>query len=254
MKTLSEILIEIDSAKTELDKHRPLSPFQLKNIEDALFVEYTYESNRIEGNTFTLQETALVIQKGITIAGKAMREHLEAINHFEAIGFIKMIAEKKEALRERTLKDIHSIILRSIDSENAGRYRTVNVKIAGSTHIPVDALKIQEKMDEYFRFYIEQKDLLHPVLLSANLHEKFVTIHPFIDGNGRTARLIMNLILMSHGYCIVNITGSNESRLSYYNTLEKCQTENSCDDFHMLVANAELHSINQYLNLIKSAN
>ncbi|MBS4027889.1 MAG: Fic family protein [Ignavibacteriales bacterium] len=249
---MNTLVQEIDALRNELETYRPLSASHLQKIEDALFVEYTYESNRIEGSTLTLQETALVIHKGITVSGKSLREHLEAINHFEAIGFIKSIAEKNEPFTERTLKDIHALVLRGIDPENAGKYRRVNVRIAGSRHIPADALKVQELMDDYFQFYEEQKNTLHPVLLSAHLHEKFVTIHPFIDGNGRTARLIMNLILLRHGYTLVNIAGDNESRINYYTALDKCQTENACEEFLQLVMKAEHTSLTSYLNIMKT--
>lgn len=251
---MSAFLNKIDLLRAELDRYRPLPDAQVRKLEEALFVEYTYDSNRIEGNTLTLQETALVIQKGITVAGKNLREHLEAINHYEAILFIKSIVEKKELFNERSLKDIHALVLHGIDAENAGRYRTLNVRIAGSRHVPPDALKVQELMDSYFTFYDTELPRMHPVLLAAHLHEKLVTIHPFIDGNGRTARLVMNLILLQHGYTIVNITGDNENRLAYYNALEKCQSENICDDFLQMVAEAELNSITSYLNIIRTGN
>ena len=251
---MKELLQKIDALRNELNKYRPLSAAQLQKLEEALFVEYTYESNRIEGSTLTLAETALIIQKGITVSGKSLREHLEAINHYEAIGFIKSIAEKNEPLNERTVKDIHALVLRGIDTENAGRYRNVNVRIAGSRHIPADALKVQELMDDYFGFYEKQKEIIHPVLMSAYMHEKLVTIHPFIDGNGRTSRLIMNLILLQHGYTLANIAGDNESRIQYYNALEKCQSDNACEEFLQLVTAAELGSITSYLNIIKTGN
>ena len=149
---MQALLQKIDSLKVELNNFRPLSAAQLQKLEEALFVDYTYESNRIEGNTLTLQETALVIQKGITVSGKSLREHLEAINHYEAIGFIKSLAENKEPFNDRTLKDIHALVLRSIDVENAGTYRKVNVRIAGSRHVPTDALHVQEQMSNYFLF------------------------------------------------------------------------------------------------------
>jgi Fic family protein len=251
---MEALLRQIDEKKEALNRLRPLSHAQLQKLEEALFVEYTFDSNRIEGNTLTLQETGLVIQKGITVAGKSLREHLEAINHYEAVGFIKSIAEKKEPFNERMLKDLHALVLRGIDPENAGRYRTVNVRIAGSRHIPPDALVVQELMEIYFEFYEKQKDKIHPVLLSAKLHEKLVTIHPFIDGNGRTARLIMNLVLLQAGYPIVNITGDSQGRISYYNALEKCQVEQICDDFLRLVSESELKAITDYLEIVKTGN
>ena len=251
---MESLLLQIDEKRKALHRLRPLSQAQLQKLEEALFVEYTYESNRIEGNTLTLLETALVIQKGITVAGKSLREHLEAINHYEAIGFIRSVAEKKEPFSERMLKDIHALVLRGIDPENAGRYRTVNVRIAGSRHIPPDALVVRELMEGYFEFYEKQKDKIHPVLLSASLHEKLVTIHPFIDGNGRTARLIMNLVLMQNDYAIVNITGDSQSRIRYYDALEKCQAHQQCDEFISLVAEAELKAITEYLGIVKTGN
>ncbi|MBI5472206.1 MAG: Fic family protein [Ignavibacteriae bacterium] len=251
---MHELLPAIDALRNELNQYRPLPAAQLEKLERALFVEYTYESNRIEGSTLTLQETALVIEKGITVSGKSLREHLEAINHYEAIGFVKSIAENNEPFNERTLKDIHALVLRGIDAENAGKYRAVNVRIAGSRHIPADAVNVQERMDEYFGFYEEQKNVLHPVLLSAHLHEKLVTIHPFIDGNGRTARLVMNLVLLRSGYTLVNIAGDNESRLRYYNALDKCQVENRCEEFLQLVVEAEMKSIVSYIGIVKTGN
>lgn len=119
---MKQLLQNIDGVLSQVNLYRPLAESQLQKLEEVLFVEYTYESNRIEGNTLTLQETNLIIQKGITVSGKSLREHLEAINHFEAIGFIKLIAEKKEPFNERTLKDIHALVLRGIDAENAGSF------------------------------------------------------------------------------------------------------------------------------------
>lgn len=196
----------------------------------------------------------MVVQKGITVSSKSLRENLEAINHYEAVELIIQIAEKKEPLTERILKDIHALVLRGIDKEYAGRYRTVNVRVASSRHLPPDALKVQELMDDYFRFYATERDTIHPVLLAARLHERLVSIHPFLDGNGRTARLIMNLILVQHGYTIVNIAGDNQSRLNYYNTLEQCQFENRCDDFLLLVTESALLSLTSYLDLVRTEN
>ena len=134
MNTLHELLAECDALRARLGSLRPLPVEALKKIEDALNIEYTYESNRIEGNTLTLQETALVVNEGVTIAGKSMREHLEAINHAEAIDYIKDFARNDTEISERTIKEIHAIVLHGIDRENAGRYRTVPVMISGSTH------------------------------------------------------------------------------------------------------------------------
>ena len=124
-ENIKKLLIKVDVLKEQLSTLRPLPGEALKKIQDALDIEYTYESNRIEGNTLTLQETALVVNEGVTISGKSMREHLEAINHTEAINYIKDIAKRDIEINERTIKEIHSLILHGIDRENAGRYRTV---------------------------------------------------------------------------------------------------------------------------------
>jgi Fic family protein len=128
---------------------RPLPGEALKKIQDALDIEYTYESNRIEGNTLTLQETALVVNEGVTISGKSMREHLEAINHTEAINYIKDIAKRDIEINERTIKEIHSVILHGIDRENAGKYRTVSVMISGSTYMPPQPYLIEKQMEDF---------------------------------------------------------------------------------------------------------
>lgn len=244
---LQTLLQELDTLKAELSKFRLQDN---SKIQEALAIEYTYESNRIEGNTLTLQETQLVIEKGLTIGGKALKEHLEAINHKEAIDFIGELVKKESVLDERTLKQIHSIILKSIDRENAGVYRKVPVLISGSTHTPPQPYLLHKLMEEYFQFYEENRKSMHPVVLAAEMHERLVTIHPFIDGNGRTSRLVMNLILLQHGYPLANIRGDSESRLKYYDALERSR-EDSKTAFIELVADSVKQMIERLLSLSK---
>ena len=245
---MDKILAEIEQLKAELDKFRSLDN---DRIREALAIEYTYESNRIEGNTLTLRETDLVINKGLTIGGKSMREHLEAINHKDAIDYIKEIAQKETDLSERVVKDIHALILRGIDKENAGTYRKVPVMISGARHIPPQPYLIEQLMEEYFEFYEANKDTLHPVILSAEMHERLVSIHPFIDGNGRTSRLVMNLLLIRNGYPIANIKGDTESRLQYYEALEAVQMEDNKNSFIQLIASEVKKSLAHYLKLLR---
>ena len=194
---INVMLKEVDVQKEQLSALRPLPEEALKKIQDALDIEYTYESNRIEGNTLTLQETALVVNEGVTISGKSMREHLEAINHAEAISYIKDIAKQDIEISERTIKEIHALILHGIDRENAGRYRTVPVMISGSTHMPPQPYLIEKQMEDFIlRFKQMEAEKVHPVLIAAYLHDELVRIHPFIDGNGRTSRLLMMAILL----------------------------------------------------------
>lgn len=248
---IKELLNEVDVLKEQLSTLRPLPEEALKKIQDALDIEYTYESNRIEGNTLTLQETALVVNEGVTISGKSMREHLEAINHTEAISYIKDIAKQDIEISERTIKEIHALILHGIDRENAGRYRTVPVMISGSTHMPPQPYLIEKQMEDFMlRFRQMEEEKVHPVLVAAYLHDELVRIHPFIDGNGRTSRLLMNLYLLRNGYVIITLKGSNDAKINYYKALEKSHTEYLTEDFQQLVVEAEITALQKYLSIM----
>ena len=248
---INVLLKEVDVQKEQLSALRPLPEEALKKIQDALDIEYTYESNRIEGNTLTLQETALVVNEGVTISGKSMREHLEAINHAEAISYIKDIAKQDIEISERTIKEIHALILHGIDSENAGRYRTVPVMISGSTHMPPQPYLIEKQMEDFIlRFKQMEAEKVHPVLIAAYLHDELVRIHPFIDGNGRTSRLLMNLYLLRHGYVIITLKGSNDAKVNYYKALEMSHTEQLPEDFQKLVIEAEIAALQKYLSIM----
>lgn len=250
-ENMNVMLKEVDVLKEQLSALRPLPEEALKKIQDALDIEYTYESNRIEGNTLTLQETALVVNEGVTISGKSMREHLEAINHTEAISYIKDIAKQDIEISERTIKEIHALILHGIDRENAGRYRTVPVMISGSTHMPPQPYLIEKQMEDFIlRFKQMEKEKVHPVLIAAYLHDELVRIHPFIDGNGRTSRLLMNLYLLRNGYVIITLKGSNDAKVSYYMALEKSHTEHLPEDFQKLVVEAEIAALQKYLSIM----
>lgn len=244
---LTNLLEEIDVLKAKLDQFRLFDSYR---IAQALELEYTFESNRIEGNTLTLRETDLVINEGLTISGKSMREHLEAINHQEAIAYIKHLMEKNTTLNEREVLSIHNLILRGIHPEDAGRYRKVQVMIKGSSFMPPQPFIVAKEMEDFYIWYETNKKKLHPVILAAEMHERLVTIHPFIDGNGRTSRLIMNLILLQHGYVIANIKGDYDTRMKYYNALEKAQTLNNKNDFLLFVALIEKQSLERYLQII----
>ena len=145
---------------------------------------------------------------------------------------------------------IHGIVLYGIDRENAGVYRKLPVAIAGSKHLPPQPYLLQDLMEKYFQFYNQEKEHLHPVVLAAEMHERLVTIHPFIDGNGRTARLIMNLILLQYGFPLAIIGGDYDSRMAYYDALEKVQTENNKEDFILLVAEKVLLALERYINIL----
>ncbi len=252
MADMKELLGKADELKARLSALRPLPIEALKKIQDAFDIEYTYESNRIEGNTLTLQETALVVNEGVTISGKSMREHLEAINHAEAVDYIKEIARQEIAIGERTIKEIHALILHGINRENAGVYRNVPVMISGSMHIPPQPYLIDKLMEDFMLTYQKMEtDKVHPILIAAYLHDELVRIHPFIDGNGRTSRLLMNLYLLRNGYTLVTLKGSNDEKIGYYTALEKSHTEHLPEDFLALVVKAEIASLQRYLSIME---
>ncbi len=210
---------KLNEKKKILDKHRPFDAALVKNLEEWFRIELTYTSNAIEGNTLSRAETALVVEKGLTIGGKSITEHLEATNHAAALNFIKeQIKRRPSDLRERDILKIHEIILDRIDKENAGIYRRVPVRISGSAIVLPNPRKVQTLMDEFFS-WIENKTKMHAVELAAEAHYRFVTIHPFTDGNGRTGRLLMNMILMMKGFPPAIIRKND--RLAYIKSLEK---------------------------------
>lgn len=250
-ENIAKILNECDSLKARLSHLRPLPAEAMQKIEDAFAIEYTYESNRIEGNTLTLQETDLVVNAGVTISGKSMREHLEAINHIEAIDYIKDFAKGELNISEQTIKEIHAIVLHGIDRDNAGRYRSVPIMISGSKHIPPQPYMIEKNMEDFI-YGLHKLELQnsHPILTAAYLHDELVRIHPFIDGNGRTSRLLMNLYLLRKGYTLVNLKGSANERIIYYKSLEDSHVEKRPESFQELVTNAEKASLKHYLEIL----
>ena len=245
--SLQKILNEIDSLKSKLETYKTVDTLK---INKSLALEYTFESNRIEGNTMTLLETDLVINEGLTISGKSMREHLEAINHQEAIAFIKDLVQKNSVLNERDLLTIHNLILRGIIPQDAGRYRKIQVMINESTHVPPEPNLVPKEMEDFFVWYEINKNKVHPVVLAAEMHERIASIQPFIYGNGRTSRLIMNLILLQNGYVIANIKGDYDTQTKYYKALETAQIKNNKEDFILFIAETEKESLQRYISTI----
>lgn len=237
---------EVDSLKRKLDSKRPIPKETLKSLRESINLEWTYNSNGIEGNTLTLRETQVVLE-GITVGGKSIKEHLEAINHEKAILFLDDLVKDNEPISEWNIKNIHQLILKDIDNENAGRYRKENVTIKGATHIPPDYLKVHELMEKLILTYNTWNEY-HPIIQAALLHGELVKIHPFVDGNGRTSRLLMNLDLMNSGYNPVII--KKESRLKYYEALDKAHTTGNYTDFVKLVTKLEVEMLKKYLELL----
>ena len=247
--SIQDLITEADDLKNRWNAFKPLNKTQVKKMREFFNVNYTYNSNKIEGSTLTMQETHLVVNEGLTISGKSMREHLEAVNHYEAIDFIEGLVKNKEQLTERVLNEIHYLILNGIDRKNAGKYRKVPVYISGSSHTPPQPYLVAKQMEEIFEFYQTEKNTIHPIILAADMHEKVVTIHPYIDGNGRTSRLVMNLILLQNGFPIANIKGEDTSRLNYYKALETIQTENNTEQFYKIILEATIFSLKEHIKL-----
>lgn len=241
-------LILLSAKKQRLDSLRPLPLELVKNLDEWFKIELTYTSNAIEGNTLTRAETALVVEKGITVQGKSLKEHLEATNHAQALEYIKTLVNKKR--KDLTLNDIleiHRIILNKIEKDNAGRFRTQHARITGSKTILPNPLKVPDLMEEFIEWLREQ-NMEHPVKIAADAHFKLVSIHPFVDGNGRTSRLLMNLLAMQEGYPPAIIR--KEDRLDYINSLEKGQTTNDFSDFYSLLYEAFDRSLDIYLEAL----
>lgn len=247
--SLQKMLDELDELKTEWQNKKPLNKIQLSKMKEHYNLLYTCESNKIEGNTLTLKETFLVVKEGLTIGGKTVNEHLEAINHSDATDYLSELVSSGEDFSERILKELHYLILKGIDRENAGAYRKVPVYIGGSNFVPPQPFLISKLMEDVFYYYQVNKDKIHPVLMAADLHEKIVTIHPFIDGNGRTCRLVMNLILLANGYTICVLKGDQRSRMKYYSALEKVQLKNDRQAFYKLVVQGCIHSVKEHINM-----
>lgn len=238
---------EVDSLQKKINDKRPLNSATLMSLRESLIVDWTYNSNAIEGSTLTLAETKVVLE-GITIGGRSVREHLEAINHKEAILFLEELVNSNDSLTEWDVKSLHALILRNIDDINAGKYRLSNVIISGATHIPPEYDKLSALMETLVIDFNKHWHKYHPLAQAALLHGEFVKIHPFVDGNGRTARLLLNLVLMNNGYTPIVIR--KEDRLIYYEALDKAHTTRDYSDFLDLILKSVVESSKRWLSLI----
>jgi Fic family protein len=241
---------EIQAKKNKLDSLRPLSKEQLKNLKNYFDIEFTYNSNAIEGNTLSFSETKLVLNEGLTIGGKTLNEHLEALNHKEAIDFIEKLSQN-ETITLQDIKNLHYLVLNNIDRKNAGTYRTIDVgvrKSDGSIYKFCEPIKVPENMQNFIQNLNKTDE--NPVLKSAKVHLEFVTIHPFSDGNGRCARLLMNLVLLQNGYPLTII--KVEDRVKYIKAIEHYQESGDNSIFLEFIAKKVDESLDRYLELINT--
>jgi Fic family protein len=242
-----QIIQRVLEKKKLLDTYRPLPSGILAYLEKNIMLEWTYNSNAIEGNSLTLRETRLVLEKGMTISGKNLREHFEAKNHERAIEYLETKVEPAYVLNERDILNIHALVLSGIEEDFAGRYRIGRVRILGANFIPPNALKISDLMAHLMRTVNENVAKKDIVSLVAYLHHRFVWIHPFFDGNGRTARLITNMVLMKYGFP-PSIILKND-RKKYYAALNKANNGNY-EKLTLLIAQSIERSLDMYLDAI----
>ena len=237
----------LNQKKTQLDALRPLPRAALRRLQDELTVEWIYNSNAIEGNTLTLQETRLILETGLTVGGKSLCEHFEVTNHQRAIEYVEALVDEDGHITPFHVRQIHQLVLAQIDDESAGQYRELPVRIAGATHLPADAWEIERLMVEWADWLHGDATALHPVERAALAHHRLVAIHPFIDGNGRTARLVMNLLLLREGYPPTIILKLN--RAQYYRVLAQADGGRSAP-FVNFVGRAVERSLTIYLEAL----
>lgn len=218
------MLEKLTQMRNLLDKYRPLNQDILKQIQADLMMKYNQQSNAIEGNSLDIFETRVLLENGITANGKPFKDHLDILNHQQAIYYLIDLVRANRELDESTIKNFHYLILAKTDNErDAGKYRAMPVTISGAEHQPPQPFLVQPQMEELIKWNTENQHL-HPVERAAILHSKFVGIHPFIDGNGRTGRLILNLELMKAGFQVTILKA--DKRVDYYRALAQADLGN----------------------------
>ncbi len=241
---------KIDALREEIDSYRPLTAGELMRLREEFMISFTYNSNAIEGNTLTLQETALVLE-GITIDQKPLKDHLEAVGHRDAFLFVLELVRKQEPLSEQVIKELHSLVLVN-KPQDKGVYRRVPVTILGAVHIPLQPYLIPVKMEQLLTRYHETKNFSHLLGQVAWFHLEFETIHPFIDGNGRTGRLLANLELMKNGFPPIDIKFADRRR--YYDCFAAYHQTGKPEAMTELFASYLQQEMERYLAMIKTAN
>lgn len=245
VKAKESLLDIIDRKKKELDVCRPLTEGEVARLTEEFIVEYTYNSNAIEGNTLTLRETDMVL-RGLTIDQKPLKEHMEAVGHKDAFDFVCELVKSNEPITERIIKQIHYLVLAD-KKDDRGVYRRVPVRIMGANHEPVQPYLIEPKMEQLLIDYNNSSE--HIITKLAKFHIEFEGIHPFIDGNGRTGRLLVNLELMKAGYPPIDIKFTD--RLSYYNAFDEYYVKHNLSAMEKLFAGYVNQRLDIYLDMLR---
>ena len=244
------IIQRIEGKKKKLDQARPLPQSALHKIREALSVEWTYNSNAIEGNTLSLRETQMILEDGVTISGKSLREHFEAKNHDTALKHLNTLVTEVKPLNSSEILSLHGYVMRSIDDESAGRIRHAGVRISGANFLPPNAQKVPDLLDALIQFVNDNPDGLSAIEMATVFHHRFVYIHPFFDGNGRTVRLAMNLMLMRQGFPPAIILKND--RKKYYDALNQAN-KGSYEKLMLLMCQALERTLNIFLSAIPGA-
>lgn len=244
--SLNNLLTKIDSTQQEINEYRPLDEPMLSQLKAYYRIGLTYSSNALEGNSLTETETKIVLEDGLTIGGKPLKDHLEAVGHSQAYDFMFSLM-KSNLFTEQDILALHRMFYYQIDDKQAGRYRQQRVFISGSQYSVPNWTDVPKLMEEWLQQLPEQREKLHPVEFAAQIHKDFVFIHPFIDGNGRLARLLTNLVLLQAGYLIVIIPPV--IRAEYIASLEKAHKDDT--DFRRFIAERILETQRDYLRLVK---
>lgn len=245
------ILERLLEKKKQLDALRPFTAAALQRLREDFAIEWTYNSNSIEGNTLSLRETRVVLQDGLTIGGKTLREHFEAHNHLQAILWLESVAHANYELNVSDILEVHKLVMQSIDEEFKGRFRNGRVRITGANFIPPNALKVPDLMEALVEWINQNPQGLDPVCLATAFHHRFVWIHPFFDGNGRTARLIANLLLMKEGFPPAIILRTD--RKKYYDALNQANS-NKWEKLYLLMFQATERSLDLWLSALGGNN
>jgi Fic family protein len=249
---INDLFFRIDQKLARLQKLRPLPKTTVRKLREKFQLEMTYNSNAIEGNRLTLKETFWVISEGLTVKNKPLKDHLEAKDHYEALEYLYELVrpQNQPTISEKLTRDLHSLVMKKTDEDWAGRYRQSNVFITGADYTPPDSSTVPSAMAQLINWFGQNRRKLHPIELAARLHHRLVFIHPFLDGNGRTARLLMNVVLMKKGYPLSIIAKTDREK--YYQVLRQADKKN-CLPLIRFVARSVERSLDIYLKTLTPA-